>query len=110
MNINQYENISKELVKAIRIANNAAISSCKLDEKIRFQKLKNELQIALNKIQLMYYEFKDALDVKIVIRYANELTPGDEVLQQIFEVISKKFQAIAAKEESIPGLTIVDKK
>lgn len=44
------------------------------------------------------------------IRYVTELKPDDTVLQQVFEVISKEFPEIAAKEQSIPGLTLVSKK
>ncbi|MBN1385262.1 MAG: LysM peptidoglycan-binding domain-containing protein [Elusimicrobia bacterium] len=56
-----------------------------------------------------YLEDNAVLAVNAV-RYATELAPGDEALQQIFEVIAKKFPEVASKEESIPGLTIVNKK
>lgn len=56
-----------------------------------------------------YLENNAVLSVN-AIRYVTELTPDDTVLQRVFEVISKEFPEIAAKEQSIPGLTLVSKK
>lgn len=56
-----------------------------------------------------YLENNPGLAVNALI-YANELTPDDINLHQIFELIAKEYPDVAGQEKSIPGMTLVNRK
>lgn len=59
----QFEELLKNLDRAQRSANRAALYSQGLDDKLRFTKLEKEIRTARLQLRLMYYEFENAANI-----------------------------------------------